>query len=213
VEQIDGLEIKISGGDGQILRGHIPEVFLSAQKAIYQGLFLSQVTVTGKNIRVNLGQVIKGKALRLLEPIFIGGEITLAQADLQSSLSSSLLASGLKDLLVLLLEAKQVQNPAQILKDYEMTWEDVNFHEDKVSLKGSLQNQQGEIFPIHIRTGLSLIDEQILCLNPLHVEATVEHLNFSKGDFQVDLGDLVKIEKLSLDSTQLCCQGKLTVQP
>lgn len=74
VDQVEGLEIKIKGGDSQILRGHIPEVSLMAQRAIYQGLFLSQVQVTGENIKINLGQVLKGKALRLLEPIFIAGD-------------------------------------------------------------------------------------------------------------------------------------------
>lgn len=213
VEKVEGLEIKINGKDGQILRGHIPEVFLAAQRAIYQGLFLSAVQITGENIRINLGQVLKGKALRLLEPIFIGGQITLEKNDLQESLASPLLASGLKDLLILLLKEKQIANPQEMLENYDIRWEEVEFTQDQVSLKGSLKDEQEKISRIYLSTGLNLIDKQILALNPLKVEAKPEHLNFSLTDFQVNLGEEVEINHLSLDSTQLCCHGKLTVKP
>lgn len=213
VEQVEGLQMKVMGSDGQILRGHIPEVFLEAQSAIYQGLYLSQVQVRGENIKINLGQILKGKALRLLEPIFINGQITLDQKDLQASLSSSLLGSGLKDLLKLLLEAQKVTDPEAMLRNYDISWQEVKFHEDNVSLKGILKDDQENLAPIHLRTGLSLIDQQILSLTPLHVETPLEHLNFSLTDFQVDLGEEVEIQQLSLTSTQLCCHGKLTVKP
>jgi hypothetical protein len=213
VEQVEGLDMKVIGSDGQILRGHIPEVFLEAQSAIYQGLSLSQVQVRGENIKINLGQIIKGKALRLLEPIFINGQITLKQKDLQASLTSSLLGSGLRDLLLLLLASQKVNDPEAMLRNYDITWQEVTFHEDKVSLKGMIKDDQENVDPIHLRTGLSLINQQILSLNPLHVETSLEHLNFSLTDFQVDLGQEVEIQQLILDSQQLCCHGKLTVQP
>jgi hypothetical protein len=213
VDQVENLEIKINGGDGQILRGHIPEIVLSAQRAIYQGLSLSDVKVTGENIRINLGQIIKGKPLRLLESIFINGQITLEKNDLETSLTSPLLGSGLKDLLCLLLKEKEITNPEEMLRNYDINWQEVKFYEDKVSLKGTVKDPQGENFPIYLRTGLSLVNSQILSLNPLHLEAESEVFNFSFTDFQVDLGEEVEIQKLTLDTTQLCCHGKLTVKP
>ena len=213
VEKIEDLEIKIDGGDTQILRGYIPEVFLSAKCAIYQGLYLSDVSVRGENIKINLGQVIKGKALRLLQPIFINGKIILKQKDIQNSLSSALLNSGLKDLFLLLLAQNKVDNPEEILAKYDITWHKVTLYEDKVTLEGNLSDSEDDISPIYLHTRLSLINSQILSLQPLQIEAKPEDLNFIFNDFQVDLGDEVKIQQLSLDETQLCCHGKITVQP
>jgi LmeA-like phospholipid-binding len=88
VEQVEHLEVGIQAGNRQILSGTIPQITLLAQKVIYQGLHLSDVNLTGQHIRVNLGQVLQGKALQLLEPIAVNGKVILLEADLNASLAA-----------------------------------------------------------------------------------------------------------------------------
>ena len=38
VEQIENLEVKISSGNRQIVKGYIPSVFIASDCAVYQGL-------------------------------------------------------------------------------------------------------------------------------------------------------------------------------
>ena len=89
VEQVEHLNFKINGQDRQILRGYIPVVSLDSSKAVYQGLHLGDIQLQGTNIRINIGQVLRGKPLRLLEPIWLKGEVYLTTDDLQASLSSA----------------------------------------------------------------------------------------------------------------------------
>ena len=45
LDQLEGLGFQLEGKDRQILSGHIPQVRLSAQQAVYRGLHVSQVAV------------------------------------------------------------------------------------------------------------------------------------------------------------------------
>ncbi|NJO19656.1 MAG: DUF2993 domain-containing protein [Spirulinaceae cyanobacterium RM2_2_10] len=107
VERIDELQVAIAGRNRQILQGYIPEVALAARTAIYQGLHLERAALTGQNIRINLGQILRGQPLRLLEPITASGELFLTAANLQASLASPLLRQALTDLLALLRPAAE----------------------------------------------------------------------------------------------------------
>ncbi|MEM6611863.1 MAG: DUF2993 domain-containing protein, partial [Cyanobacteria bacterium P01_C01_bin.72] len=105
VERAGDLQVKIGGNSKQILRGYIPKVWLSCNQAIYQGLHLNQIQLYGTNIAVNLPEVIKKQPLRLVEPIFVDITLKLSAADLQASLTSDLLQSGLTDLWQMILAA------------------------------------------------------------------------------------------------------------
>ncbi|NEQ43643.1 MAG: DUF2993 domain-containing protein [Leptolyngbya sp. SIOISBB] len=88
LEYVENLQFQIQGRDREILSGHIPEIYLSAQKAVYQGIHLSQAAATARSIQVNLGQVMRRKPLRLLAPFPISGEVELTEADFNDSLQS-----------------------------------------------------------------------------------------------------------------------------
>jgi hypothetical protein len=113
LEHVENLRFEIQGRDREILSGHIPEIALSAQKAIYQGIHLSQATVTASAIRVNLGQVMRRKPLRLLAPFPISGAVELTEADFNDSLQSPLLGEGLYDFLQLLAQSQPEVTPLQ----------------------------------------------------------------------------------------------------
>jgi hypothetical protein len=106
LDHLEGLDFRLEGGDRQILSGYVPQVRLAAQAAVYQGLQVSQVTVAASEIRINLGQVLRGKPLRLLQPFPVAGQICLSKDDLRASLLAPLLAQGLEDVLHRLMQAQ-----------------------------------------------------------------------------------------------------------
>ncbi|NES83203.1 MAG: DUF2993 domain-containing protein [Moorea sp. SIO2B7] len=213
VDQVEELEVKITGGDRQILGGYIPRVFLATSHAVYQGLHLGEVELTGENIRINLGQILKGKPLRLLEAVVITGKVMLKEADLFASVQSPLLSIALTDLLLTLLEAKGINNSGDILQDYQVGWQEVEIQREKLILRGTLTDEDGQKSPVIIRSGLELASPQKLRLHPLQIEGLKDFLRVSLSDFQVDLGSEVALEQLNLEAGQLYCCGSLTVLP
>lgn len=211
VESVEELQVEITGGDRQILGGYIPQVCLNSYRAIYQGLHLGNIDLSAENIRINIGQILKGKPLRLLEPIQVGGEIQLEEDRFQASLSSPLLSSGLSDLLGMLLDACQIDDRA--LKNYPSCWQEIVFEIDKFSLTGVLIDERETRIPIALRSGLELFSPQILRLHPLQLEIGLPGWeNITLSDFRVDLGSDVELDTLKLEPGQLLCRGRLLVR-
>jgi hypothetical protein len=213
VEEAEDLQVEIIGGDRQIFKGYLPGVFLTSSHAIYQGLHLRQLQLSAKNIQINLGQVLKGKPLKLLEPVTATGEISLSATDLELSLSSSLLSSALEDLLVEVLKVQDIDNPREILATYQMNWDKISLGENQLTLKGNLTNSEGKTTPVSICTGLHLANSHTLMLSLLQID-TVAQLPFSQCQkLTLDLGTEVAIAKLKIASETLFCSVGLTVFP
>jgi hypothetical protein len=213
VEQIEELQIQIEGRDRQILSGHVPGVFLNSRRAIYQGLHLGDVKLAGQNIRINMGQIIKGKPLQLLEPIQVGGEIRLEQADLQASLSSEILAGAFRELLIAMLELQGVATPEQQLDPFTICWEQIVLDGNHFILTGNLIQADGSTTPLKIHAALELLNPQTLQLTPLTLEILPGLTTANLEALAVDLGSDVELEALSVDGGQLFCQGRLLVRP
>lgn len=116
LDLIEGLEFRLGGKDRQILAGHIPQVSLSAQRAVYQGLHVRRAAVAAKDIRVNLGQVVRGKPLRLLQAFPVEGRVHLSTEDVRASLHAPLLEQGLQDIFQRWAQAS-TQSPTQSATD------------------------------------------------------------------------------------------------
>lgn len=213
VSQVEDLRVKIEGRDRQIITGYIPQVSVWAAHAVYQGLHLSQVQVVGEGIRVNLGQVLKGKSLRLLESIPITGQLILAEADLKASLQSPLLSEALTELLRKLLEAGGKTDSADALKDRQISWEEITLDTDQLRVKGVLKDAAGNTTPIVLHTGLQLVSNHELQLSNPKIEAQPEFNLVNLADLQLDLGSEVDLQEFTLASGQLSCRGCLTVTP
>jgi len=213
VEQAEQLEIEIEGGDGQLLRGHVPQVLLSSKQAIYQGLQLGRVLLRGENIRVNIGQIIKGKPLQLLEPIQVSGEVQLAETDLQASLSSAILTNAFTDLLIALLELKGVENPIDFLAPYKICWKAIALETNAFVLTGILLEQNAQTIPLKIRAELTLRNAQTLHLQEIEIIGLPALTDNHANNFQVDLGTDVEIESLQLNPGELSCLGRLLIRP
>lgn len=212
VEQAEELDIEIQGKDGQILRGYLPGVALRSHRAIYQGLQLGKVLLKGENIRINIGQVIKGKPLQLLEPIRVSGEVQLTETDLQTSLGSDILTNAFTELLIALLEHQGVADPVVLLEPYHIQWQAIALQSSGFVLTGSLSKNQ-EINVLKIRADLALINPQTLHLQDIELLGLPVTLPQDITHFQVNLGTDVTIESLQLDQGELACVGQLLIRP
>ena len=212
VEQAEELEIQIQGQDRQILRGYVPGVSLQTRRAIYQGLRLGQVLLQGENIRINIGQVVKGKPLQLLEPIQVSGEVKLTETDLQDSLTSTVLANALTELLIALLERQSVTNAQDFLAAYAVQWRAITLGVDSFSLEGtlSLADQQEQMFKLG--ADLMLITPQSLLIKEIYLE-DFPHFTDVIADYPIDLGTDVAIASLTLRPGELACVGQLLIRP
>lgn len=212
VEQAEELDIQIQGQDRQILRGYVPGVSLRTRQAIYQGLRLGQVLLQGENIKINIGQVIKGKPLQLLEPIQVSGEVQLAENDLQASLSSTILANALTELLIALLELQGMENPHEVLAPYQVQWQAIALGMESFTLTGSLSQADDQIQTFKIRANLSLVNTRSLLLKAIELEG-FPSIAQTIQDYPIDLGTDVAIASFTLHPGKLACAGQLLIRP
>lgn len=212
VEQVEDLQFKIVGGDRKILTGHIPTVSVAASRAVYQGLHLSNIQLEGSEIRVNLGQVIKGKPLRLLKPFPVIGQLLLQTSDLQASLGSPLLSNALTEFLETLLQTNGITTLGEDLKERQITWQQIDIDAGQVTIYGTLIDTSGTM-PVVIRAGVQLATAQELRLHPLQIEIPPIIPSRHLDSFEVDLGSEVDIQELTLTPEQVMCRGRLTVLP
>lgn len=213
VEQVQDLQVKVSGGDRQILAGYIPQVIISAENAVYQGLRLSRIDLVGENIRINLSQVLRGQPLRLLDPVPVAAELVLQATDLNASLQAPLLMNGLHEFLTSLLST------AGLLEltgwPVAMTVQQVMIRPGQLTLSTQLESSHNSV-PLVIQTGLQLASPHQLRLEQPQwlVRTGSKGLSLQNLDgLELDLGPEVKIEELTLALDQLTCRGEITVLP
>jgi len=217
VQQVDVLELQIQGGDRQLLGGYVPQVTVAAENAVYQGLHLSQIRLNGTNIRVNLGQVLRGKPLRLLEIVPVTGDAMITEADLNASLRSPLLAEAVSEFLVTLLrsgEADLLDAPAESLNFDQMQ---IQLGAGQLTLSANLASASGTPTAIAIRTGLKVADgHQLQLVQPQwlpHAQAKRGLLLDDLDGWAIDLGAEVRLEELAIESGKIACQGRVNVIP
>ncbi len=217
VESIAHLEFQIQGSDRQILAGCIPGVAVTAEKAIYQGIHISQVAIAAGEIRVNLSQVLQGKPLRLLAKIPISGEVQFQQNDLNASLHSPLLSEAMQVALLPLLRG--ITDPTGELWGDRLT----DFHSPQVVLRGDraiLTIQlivENQTIPFTLRTGLQILNGSLLKFDhPESLpspEAEQGHPLLAFEMFEADLGEEVNLTELRIAKRTIFCQGQINVTP
>lgn len=210
VESVDELEVQIQGGDRQILQGVIPQVSLWGSGAIYQGLHLTTLELQGTGIQVNLRDILRGKSLRLQDPVPVVARLHLTETDLNASMRSPLLADAFTPLFF-------PQFALALSWDSEptLTWEGAAIlsSEETLTLRGSFNAPSPEAQPFLLQTGLQLGNP-----SELHfVNPTIQLLSDSAviplKTVILPLGSDVAISELSFTENGLICQGQLTVLP
>ena len=205
VSQISQLEVEIKANDGEILSGCIPWVSIFASHAVYQGIHLTQVHLIAENIRINIGSVLKGQPLQLLETVPVFGELSIEERDLNASLSSTLLSNALSDVVIKVL-------PEYSSNSKSTSWQKMIIEERKILLSGNLSTQSIS-HPIEIGIGLGLLSPQKLRLSPIHIIKSGEMMTQKNCAEEIDLGNDVNIENLILTGGILSCRGRINVNP
>jgi len=204
VEQVSNLEVQIEGNDRQILNGSIPRVSILASHAVYQGLHVAQIQLVATGIQVNLGQVIKGQPLKLLEKVPVTGKLQLQQADLNASVRSPLLTNALTELLLKL---------STIAADKQVRWEKIIVDDGQMSLNATIATDSSNPQPIILRAGLKLANSHELEISQPTIETPHEESLTTLDSFKVDLGTEVELDELTLNPGQIVCSGKINIVP
>ena len=215
VQQVSNLEVKIVGSDRQILQGIIPLVSISASRAVYQGLHLSQIQLEGEGIRINIGQVLKGQPLRLLEAVPVSGKLLLEEADLNASVQAPMLLNGLTELLVTLIKSGHLSDLSKLIIDQQTVWQNpqIKINAGQVTISATLVPINSNPIPIVICIGLQLASNHELELKHPQIQTQQEFILDNSDSVNVDLGSEVSIEELSLTPGQLICRGRINVIP
>ncbi len=205
VSHIEQLEVDIQANDRQIISGCIPSVSITAKGAVYQGLHLSKVNLLAKNIRINIGSVIKGQQLRLLEKVPVHGELSQLSEDLSASLSSTLLSTALNDILVKFL-------PDCSPNSKPITWQKVTIGEGRI-LISAVREQENNPLLLDICIGLNLLSPHELRIAPFIVSNDTKTLFESSDGEYIDLGSDVEIQDLQLVPGKITFRGRIDVNP
>ncbi|MBW4515185.1 MAG: DUF2993 domain-containing protein [Timaviella obliquedivisa GSE-PSE-MK23-08B] len=217
VESVEALEFQIEGSDRQILAGYIPKVAIGAHQAVYKGFYLSQIELTGEAIRINLGQVLKGKPLRLLNVVPIRGRLWWNETDLNASLQSPLLANSLADFFSIWLKEFSCllpENLAQAMKaPLALQEAQAMIDHDQVTLK--LNWRSTPSVSTTLRTRLRLVSGNQLKLEQPHLWACIAgETSFAEmEDYEVELGTDVELQELRLEPGRLWVGGQINVLP
>ena len=213
VEKIKNLKVKISAKDRQILSGELPQVSIAANSAVYQGIYLRQLEVTGNNILFNLPEILERKPLKLLEPITINVQALLAESDLQASLESDLFLSGLADFWQELLNQQAASAAVKLTSYSAIKWQQITLQDNLVIMAGNLQTAEEIDILIEITTNVHLSDSQTLIINLLDIQGIPELMGETWQPLKFDLGDDVAIADLSISQNKLFASGEIKIFP
>ncbi|MEB3288405.1 MAG: DUF2993 domain-containing protein [Leptolyngbya sp.] len=220
LDHIEGLGFRLEGKDRQILSGHIPQVSLSAQQAVYRGLHVSQVAVVAKDIRVNLGQVLRGKPLRLLQAFPVEGQVYLSTEDVRASLHAPLLEQGLQDIFQRWAEV----SPSTALGDgrgpsftalppaHQLT--DIALGDGTLTLTWCIEAKTDQHLRLH--THLTMDQGRYFSLRQTEIQVSQGGdwaAPTPLGDVVMDLGNEAKIDHLTVTPEAMTMQGLVRVIP
>ncbi|MEG4321878.1 MULTISPECIES: DUF2993 domain-containing protein [unclassified Microcoleus] len=207
VQQVDELKVKIEGSDRQIFSGAIPKVTAAARGAVYKGLHLTEVAIEGCGLRINLGQALKGKKVRLLESVPVSGVLRLSQADLNASLKAPLLADALSDFLLPMLPLTDGE------KSLKLQNSQIKIEAAKLTLSAIILGAGGTQIPLVLRTGLRIASGRELMFESPEIEINQELKTDNFNGFNIDFGPEVDIKELILSPGEIVCRGSIRVLP
>ena len=205
VTQISELEVEIKASDRQILSGRIPLVSIFATHAVYQGLLITQIQLMAENIRINIGSVVKGQPLRLLEKVPVVGDLIVDEKDLNASLSSNLLSTALSDLLVKV-------SPTHYPEPQPINWQEILLQNNQIILRG-IKVTNSQTTPLEICLGLQLLNGHELRLANIQIKPDQGNILDDNHEYNLDLGSDVDIQELTLIPGKLVCRGRINVNP
>lgn len=227
-EKIEDLSIEIVGRDRDLLSGRVPSVSLTAEQSVYRGIYLNALSLSAKDIRINVGQVVRGKPLRLLKAFPVVGSVLLREDDLNASLDSDLLSEGLNDFWRSLVQLPSVRAAVQarygalsLSRDVRLDAVQAKLTGDRIGLCFYPSTQVDRLEkPVVFESGLKVVEGNLLQLVlPQWIES-LSDVGSSDGipiealqGFQWNLGSDVEIDQLAIENEQIVFNGKIWVNP
>jgi hypothetical protein len=203
VSAVESLDIQISAGDRQILTGTIPHVSIVATATVYRGISLQKINLLAEQIEVNLGQMMRGKPFRLLQPLVVDATAMIGETDLLSSLTAPLLTRAVNDLV-----GQAIGIPAG---DWSIDWHQATMIDGQLTLNGAVQ-EAARTTPLTIHTEVSLVEGRIIKLSPLTVDCQLISERHCP-DYEIDLGNEVNLSQMEVGTGQLLCAGQIKIRP
>jgi hypothetical protein len=212
VESAEQLTVEINAGDRNILSGEIPEVQITAQNVIYQGIHLTSLTLTARDIATNLPQVLRGKPLKLKEAIPIAAQACLSDQDLNASLDAPLLEPVIRAFLADLLRSAEIETDPAALHNFQS-----HLAPEQLTLSAQIPTRSGETQEVALRTQIHLTAPNQLTLNQVQ---WLTHARAKRGlpltdleGYSFDLGPDTEISYLAIASDQLKVEGNFKAYP
>ncbi|MBK1986663.1 DUF2993 domain-containing protein [Sphaerospermopsis aphanizomenoides BCCUSP55] len=203
--QVSQIEVEIGASDHQLLSGCIPSVFILATDAVYRGVHVTSIQMKAENIRVNIGGVLKGKSLQLLEIVPVVAELMVEEQHLNNSLTSELLSTAINDILVKLL-------PEQGEKSKPVSWQEITLDNGRLIVSG-VSSPQSQSTLIEMAVSLELLNGQELQLSQIQIKYNQEPVLENDAGYSMNLGSDVDLQEINLKSHQLICRGRINVNP
>jgi hypothetical protein len=216
-EHLEDLKLSIQAGDRQILSGKIPRIEASVVAAVYQGIHIRDLQLTAQEIQVNLGQVMRGKALKLLAAFPIDLKLSLSEEDLNRSLCTPMIQQAVTQFLMGILGSADGSSQNRLT----ITNLKAKLQDGIIILCGNLPSSAGDTLgnttEIAIRTGLQLTQPNKIALqNPVwlpHAKAKRGMAITELNGYEFDLGPGTSMTEVTIELGKISCIGRLTVLP
>ena len=205
LNQVSDLDVQIKASDRQLISGSIPGVSISASKAVYKGLHITEIELYAEKIQLNVSSILRGQPLKLSEIVPVVGKLIVEEQDLNNSLSSPLLLTAINDLLTTLL-------PQSGVNSQSLTWRKITLDNQLLILHGiTISDGQETFFNIHL--GLKLLNGQELQFTQVEIKSDKEVILEGYASDIINLGADVDMKEISLIPGQLICCGGININP
>ena len=210
VEKLETLNLSVEGSDYQFLSGYIPEIILDSHQLVYKGLSLEEIKLKARNIRINVGQMLRGQSLKLLKDIKISGEVAISNESLKASISSTMLQDSIKYLLNILLEHKEFTKFSRRISNMTFQLKEINIDCSNITIQVvSLYEEVIESITIKLRPDIT--STQTLSLKEVEIRGLSGLDTCLDREILLDLGPDFCINQLSLNYGKLSCQCELKI--
>ena len=210
VEKLEALNLFIEGNDYQILNGYLPEVTLSSYRLIYKGLSLEEIKLKVNDVRINIGQILRGQSLKLLEDIRISGKVAISNESLKASIPSNILQDGVKYLLNTLLKNQEFTEFFQKINIMDSQLEEIYIDYSHITIQIAFLYKDA-VQSITIKMKPNIVSPQILSLKEVEIKSLSEEIVCLNEEILIDLGQDININQISLDNGKLFCQCELKI--
>jgi LmeA-like phospholipid-binding len=212
VTKADNLDIKLQGTDQELLRGLIPQINISADNVVYQGIQAHSVNLVGRSVQLDLSQALKGGGgVKLKSPVQADLAITMAEPDLNRYLTSPQFQKQFANLRLPMTGSGGSASSVP----FSLNQPQLSFLEQgRVQVAAALKPEQGPSLPVQITTGLDLLNSNTLKLNNPELKSSGQLLPTELlQNLKIDLGKDTQVKSLDIRKGLMQLSGIFTIRP